>query len=57
MSLTGIVIPWWPVRRAGRGRGKSGWTDGLMDGLMDGQLVTSESEQLPPVGVSSVPIL
>lgn len=31
--------------------------DGLMDGLMDGQLVTSESEQLPPVGVSSVPIL
>lgn len=53
MSLTGIVIPWWPVRRAGRGRGKSGW----MDGLMDGQLMTSESEQLPPVGVSSVPIL
>lgn len=53
MSLTGIVIPWWPVRRAGRG----GWVEGSLDGWMDGQLVTSESEQLPPVGVSSVPIL
>lgn len=32
MSLTGIVIPWWPVRRAGRG----GWVEGSLDGWIDG---------------------